>query len=86
MFLGLIFSWFFLVEYYVYFIQKFVHLQKISDLVLSCGSDSKESAYNSRDLGLIPGSGSSLDRKWQPILIFLPGEFHGQRNMVSYSP
>jgi len=23
-------------------------------------------------------------RRWQPIPVFLPGEFHGQRNLVSY--
>ena len=25
-------------------------------------------------------------RKWQPIPVFLPGKFHGQRNLVGYSP
>ena len=25
-------------------------------------------------------------RKWQPILVFLPGESHGQRSLASYSP
>ena len=25
-------------------------------------------------------------RKWQPILVFLPGEFDEQRSLVSYSP
>ena len=25
-------------------------------------------------------------RKWQPALVFLPGESHGQRNLVGYSP
>ena len=25
-------------------------------------------------------------RKWQPIPGFLPGEFHGQRNLAGYSP
>ena len=25
-------------------------------------------------------------RKWQPTPVFLPGEFHGQRSLVSYSP
>ena len=25
-------------------------------------------------------------RKWQPTLVFLPGEFQGQRNLVGYSP
>ena len=25
-------------------------------------------------------------RKWQPIPVFLTGEFHGQRNLAGYSP
>ena len=25
-------------------------------------------------------------REWQPIQVFLPEEFHGQRNLVGYSP
>ena len=25
-------------------------------------------------------------RAWQPIPVFLPGESHGQRSLVSYSP
>ena len=25
-------------------------------------------------------------KAWQPIPIFLPGEFHGQRSLVGYSP
>ena len=25
-------------------------------------------------------------RKWQPAPVFLPGKFHGQRNLVGYSP
>ena len=25
-------------------------------------------------------------RKWQPTPVFLPGEFHGQKSLVSYSP
>ena len=48
----------------MYFIQKFVSFTKdLFDPVLPCGSDSKESAYNSRDLGLIPGLRSSLEKK-----------------------
>ena len=27
-----------------------------------------------------------LRRKWQPIPVFLPGEFHGQRSLAGYSP
>ena len=25
-------------------------------------------------------------RKWQPTLVFVPGESHGQRSLVCYSP
>ena len=25
-------------------------------------------------------------RKWEPTPVFLPGEFHGQRSLVGYSP
>ena len=35
-------------------------------------SDSKESACNAGDLGLIPGLGRL--RAWQPTPVFLPGE------------
>ena len=27
-----------------------------------------------------------LRRKWQPTPVFLPGELHGQRSLVCYSP
>ena len=33
----------------------------------------------------IPGLGRfHWRREWQPTLVFLPGEFHGQRSLVSY--
>ena len=38
-------------------------------------------------MGWIPGSGRFLwRRKWQPTPVFLPGESHGQRSLVGYSP
>ena len=50
----------------------------------------KESACNARDAGdedLILGLGRSPWRRaWQPTSIFLPGESHGQRSLVCYSP
>ena len=50
------------------------------------GSDSKESACNKRDLGLIPGLGRSPWRRArQPTPVFLPEEFHGQRRLIGYS-
>ena len=51
------------------------------------GSEVKESACNAGDLGSIPGLGKiPWRRKWQPTPVFLPGEFHGQRSLVGYSP
>ena len=41
------------------------------------GSDSKESACNMGDLGLIPGLGRSPGGEWQPTPVFLPGESPG---------
>ena len=31
-------------------------------------------------------SGIPWRREWQPTLVFLPGEFHGQRSLMGYSP
>ena len=40
-----------------------------------------------KDAGSILGSGRFLwRRKWQLTPVFLPGEFHGQRSLVGYSP
>ena len=47
----------------------------------------KVSACNVGDLSSIPGSGRfPWRRKWQPTPVLLPGKFHGQRNLVGYSP
>ena len=35
-----------------------------------------------RDVGSIPGR----RRTWKPTLVFFPGESHGQRSLVGYSP
>ena len=51
------------------------------------GSDCKESSSNSGEQGLIPGSGRSPgEGNGLPTPVFLPGEFHGQRSLVGYSP
>ena len=51
-------------------------------------SPGKESACQYRRCGFNPWSGKiPLRRKQQPILVlFLPGEFHGQRSLADYSP
>ena len=55
------------------------------------GSDGKKSACNAGDLGSIPGFYSWVGkipwrRAWQPTPVFLPGEFHGQRDLAGYGP
>ena len=51
------------------------------------GSDGKASACNVGDPGSIPGSGRSpWRRKWQSTPALLPGESHGWRSLISYSP
>ena len=51
------------------------------------GSDSTELTCTAGDPGSIPGAGRSPWRKaWQPTPVFLPGESHGQRSLVGYSP
>ena len=51
-----------------------------SPFPFSCGSDGKESACNAEDLNSIPGWGRfPWRREWQPTLVFLPGESHGQK-------
>ena len=45
------------------------------------------SAEDSGDAGLIPGSGRSPgEGHGNPLLVFLPGESHGQRSPVGCSP
>ena len=47
------------------------------------GSVSKESACYAGDLGSIPGLGRSPgEENGNPLQLFLPGEFHGQRSLV----
>ena len=51
------------------------------------GSDSKEeSACNAGDWVQFLGWEVPWRREWLPTPAFLPGEFHGQRNLAGYSP
>ena len=51
------------------------------------GSDDKRICLQCRRPGFNPWVGKiSWRRKWQPTPVFLPGKFHGQRGLVSYSP
>ena len=47
----------------------------------------KKSACNVGDPGSIPGSGKiPWRREWLPTPLLLPGEVHGQRGLVGYTP
>ena len=48
------------------------------------GSEVK--AWDAGDPGLIPGSGRFPREKWHPTPVLLPGESHGVRSLVGYSP
>ena len=50
------------------------------------GSDGKDSTCSVRDLGSIPGSEDPLEEGMAPTPVFWPGESHGQRSLVGYSP
>ena len=51
------------------------------------GSEVKASTWNAGDPGSILGSGRSPgEGKWQPTPVLLPGESHGGRDLVGYSP
>ena len=39
-----------------------------------------------RDTGSVPGLGRSSEGGYDNLLVFLPGEFHGQRSLVFYTP
>ena len=50
------------------------------------GSDGKESTCNEdMPVGSL-GQEDPLEEKWQLTPVFLPGESHGQRSLVGYSP
>ena len=49
--------------------------------------NAKESACQHRRLRFYPWVGKiPWRRKWQPTPVFLPGESHGRRSLVGYSP
>ena len=65
-----------------------VHYPDLILFLTSLGSSNgKESAFNARDLGLIPRFGKiPWKKEWQPTPVFLLGEFHGQKSLSGYSP
>ena len=63
--------------------QSWTRLKQLS----SSSSDGKEYTCNAGDPGFDPWVGKTpWRRKWQPTPVLLPGEFHGRRSLVGYSP
>jgi len=64
-----------------------IYLNGVHNLAWSFpgGSNGKESVGNVGDQGSIPGS-EGYPEKGNGNPLHLPGEFHGQRSLVSYSP
>ena len=51
------------------------------------GEESTCQCRRCRRRGFDPWVGTiSWGRKWQPMTVFLPGKFHGQRSLAGYSP
>ena len=50
------------------------------------GSVGKGLTCSAGDKGSIPGLRRSLREGMAPTPVFLPGKFHGRRNLVGYSP
>ena len=50
------------------------------------GKESTCNAGDTEDVGLIPGSEDPLEKGMATHSSILPGEFHGQRSLVGYSP
>ena len=58
--------------------------QQKQDAELYCGSDHELIAKFRLKLKKV--GKTTWRRKWQPTPVFLPGESHGQRSLVGYSP
>ena len=65
----------------------FCHFSSGASQVVLAVKNPPARAEDMRDVGSIPGLGRiPWRRKWQPTLVFLPGESHGQRSWAGYSP
>ena len=62
-------------------------LLRLMTHIVPSGSDGKESACNAKHSGLDPWVRKiPWRRAWQPTPALLPGESHGQKSLVDYSP
>ena len=69
------------------FIKRLFSSSSLSAMGFPGGSEVKASTCKVGDPGSISGLGKiAWRRKWQPTPVFLPGESHGRRSLVGYSP
>ena len=52
----------------------------------SCGTSGKELPVHAGDAGLTLGGEDPLEESIATHSVFLPGESHGQRSLLGYSP
>ena len=74
-------------EYFLPFYGLPFHLWIVSLEGLPSGKESTCQCRRHTRHGFNPWLGKILgNRKWQPVPVFFPGKFHGERNVVGYSP
>ena len=67
----------------------FLSLTKVTRWLSQVVPVVKNLSANAGDIGeagSILGQEDPLEEEWQPTPVFLPGESHGQRSLVGYSP
>ena len=84
----LIYATIYICVYKMHTIHQLYHAYKYIGLCRWHSPDKNMSANaeGKRDTSSIHGRKIPWNKKWQPTTVFLPGKFHGQRNLVGYSP
>ena len=73
--------------FYIHAASLFLLVGAFNPLGFPGGLEVKASTWNVGDPGSIPEWGRSPgEGKWQPTPVLLPGESHGGRSLVGYSP
>ena len=71
----------------IYVIKTRFYITTLPKIGLLSGSDDKDSACQFRRPRFDPWDGKiPWRREWQATIVFLLGEFHGQRRLEGYSP
>ena len=62
--------------------------EELKSFLMRVKQESKKAGlkYNIQKTKIMASSPMPWRRAWQPTTVFLPGESHGQRSLVGYSP